>query len=115
MAPPRGGEEALTVLMIAPGNVAEEAGMRVGDRILRINGDAVSTLDPDTFIAAMRGSPLTLLVDRDDALLTFVMSLDGSPPTVTDGGERPRPDTGRRPLGRRARTRDASRGPLSLP
>ncbi len=91
MAPPRGGEEFLEVLMVSPGLVAEEAGVQVGDRILTVNGTAVSALAREEFMAAMRGSPLTLVIDREGETLTFVLALDGTPPSVTGGGERPAP------------------------
>ena len=79
MAPPQGGEEYLTVLAVPEGNVAAEAGLQVNDRIVSVNGTSVSDLAPDAFGAAMRGSPLTLVVDRAGDTLTFEMSLDEAP------------------------------------
>jgi C-terminal processing protease CtpA/Prc len=88
MAPPRGGEEYLTVLMVTDGDVAAEAGVKINDRITHVNGEPVSKLSRDEFVAALRGTPLTLIVDRDGAELTFEMSLGGAsaptPPTAEE-------------------------------
>jgi C-terminal processing protease CtpA/Prc len=86
MAPPRGGEEYLSVLMVTEGQVAEEAGVEVNDRITHLNGVPVAELSREELVAALRGTPLTLVVDRNGELLTFEMSLEGdatlpAPPT----------------------------------
>ncbi len=91
MAPPQGGEESVAVIMVPAGSVAAEAGLRVGDRILSVNGTPVPEIEIAGFMAAMRASPLSLVVDRADETLTFDLSLDGAPPRVTSGGERPTP------------------------
>lgn len=80
MAPPRGGEEYITVLMVTAGNVAAEAGVQVNDKITHVNGTLVSELSAIAFGAAMRGSPLTLVVDRDGKMLTFKLSLSDETP-----------------------------------
>jgi C-terminal processing protease CtpA/Prc len=75
MAPPRGGEQFITVLRVTEGDLAAEAGLRVDDRITQVNGRPVSELGAEAFVAAMRGSPLTLVVDRAGETLSFEMTL----------------------------------------
>lgn len=73
LSPPQGGEQSLPILGVS--EVAEAAGVREGDRIISINGTAVSQIAPADFGAYMRTSPLTLVVERGDETLTFEMSL----------------------------------------
>jgi C-terminal processing protease CtpA/Prc len=83
MAPPRGGEEYLPVLTVVEGQVAAEAGVEVEDRITHMNGMAVGELSREALVAALRGTPLTIVVDRGGERLTFEMSLadaDATPP-----------------------------------
>ena len=87
MAPPRGGEEHLEVLRVIEGQVAAEAGVEVDDRITHVNGVPVAELSREALVAALRGTPLTIVVDRSGERLTFEMSLAGpgagppAPPT----------------------------------
>lgn len=83
MAPPQGGEKYLTILMVAEGEVAEEAGVLVNDRITHVNGTPVSELSAEEFGSAMRGSPLTLVLNRGDESMTFEMSIDTATSNVT--------------------------------
>lgn len=79
LAPPRGGETALPVLDVIDGTVAAQAGLRRGDRILRMNGRPVAEIGATDIPGYLRGSPLELLVERDGAELTVRMSLDDPP------------------------------------
>ena len=74
--PPRGGESSIRVEEVAPGMVAAESGIRAGDRIVSINGVAISDMAPADFPAMMRSSPMTMVVERDGERLTFEMSRD---------------------------------------
>ncbi|HEU0225337.1 MAG TPA: S41 family peptidase [Steroidobacteraceae bacterium] len=76
LAPPRGGETSLAILEVPAGSVAERAGVRRGDRILRMNGRAVSEIGGAEITGYLRGSPLELVVEREGAELTIRMSLD---------------------------------------
>ena len=87
MAPPRGGEEYITVLMVAEGHLGAEAGLRINDRITHVNGVPVSELASDSFMAAMQGSPLTLYVYRAGEKLAFEMSLEDAVPLEPPGPE----------------------------
>lgn len=71
------GAQSLEVMEVAPGFAAARSGLQAGDRIVSVNGAAVSTLTPDAFSAAMRASPLTLEVTRGAERMTLRMSLDG--------------------------------------
>ncbi|MEX1993476.1 MAG: S41 family peptidase [Steroidobacteraceae bacterium] len=77
MAPPPAGATALPILQVAADSIAARAGLQVGDRILRLNGRAVAGLSPAELPGLMRGSPLTVVVERAGQELTFEMSLDG--------------------------------------
>lgn len=79
LEPPRGGETSLPILEVPAGSVAERAGIRRGDRILRMNGRAVSEIGGAEITGYLRGSPLELVVERDGAELTIRMSLDDAP------------------------------------
>jgi C-terminal processing protease CtpA/Prc len=74
--PPRGGEAYVNIEEVAPGMVAEQAGVRAGDRILAINGRPVSQLSPEQFRTEIRSSPMTLSLQRGDDRLELRMSLD---------------------------------------
>jgi len=76
MPPPQGGESYIIVDNTAVGSIARASGVRPGDRIMRVNGRAVSELQPDDFGAAMRGSPISLDIERSGQRVTIQMSLD---------------------------------------
>lgn len=71
------GAASIEIVEVAPGFVAARSGLQAGDRIVSINGTAVSTLTPDALSTAMRASPLTVVVSRGAEQMTFRMSLDG--------------------------------------
>jgi C-terminal processing protease CtpA/Prc len=77
MAAPEGGESFIAIDDTVEGSIARTAGVRPGDRIVRINGRAVSDLPPQEIGAAMRGSPITLEIERGDERVTIEMSLGG--------------------------------------
>jgi C-terminal processing protease CtpA/Prc len=58
------------------GGVAANAGLREGDRIVAVNGRAVSEMTPEALGPAMRASPLTLEIERSGARRSVAMSLD---------------------------------------
>lgn len=76
LEPPRGGETALPVVDVVEGAVAARAGLRRGDRILRMNGKAVAEIGAVDIPGYLRASPLELVIERDGAELTIRMSLD---------------------------------------
>jgi C-terminal processing protease CtpA/Prc len=77
MAPPRGGEQALDIFDVVADRPAAAAGLRAGDRIVSVNGTAVSQLAPGQFETAMRASPLTLGIRRGEEELSFTLTLGG--------------------------------------
>ena len=65
-----GGGKATTVVdEVLPGRPAAEAGLRAGDRILRISGASVEPADIPRIISASKGRPLTLDVERERRVL----------------------------------------------
>ncbi len=67
----------LDVVEIAPGFAASRSDIRVGDRIVSINGAAVANMSEDNLGRALRASPLVLDVDRNGQRVRVEMSLDG--------------------------------------
>jgi C-terminal processing protease CtpA/Prc len=67
----------LDVVEIAPGFAASRSDIRVGDRIVSINGAAVANMPEDTLGRALRASPLVLDVERNGERLRIEMSLEG--------------------------------------
>lgn len=82
LAPPPAGATELAILQVDADSIAARAGLLVGDRILRLNGKAVSELGPAGIPGALRGSPLTVVVLRAGQELTFEMSLDDAAPSA---------------------------------
>ncbi len=58
------------------GSIADRAGVRAGDKILRLNGKAVAEMPEAERIAAMRGSPLVLTIEREGKPVEIRMSFD---------------------------------------
>lgn len=73
LQPPRGGEASLPIGGVEPNSIAAQAGVHAGDRILSLNGTAVSQIAPDALANYMRASPLTLVVDRAGQQVTIEM------------------------------------------
>jgi carboxyl-terminal processing protease len=87
------------VLWPWPGAPAERAGLRVGDRVLAVNGTLVADMTPGGFEDELRAAP-------DDAELTLeVQGRDGAPRTV-----RIRPEEVVEPSVRHARIADPEHG-----
>jgi regulator of sigma E protease len=74
-----------TTVDVRPGSPAESAGMRAGDRVLRIEGQPVSTWDDVPRLIRERGGagPLEVVVERGAAEVTFTVTpsvgVDGQP------------------------------------
>jgi predicted aspartyl protease len=68
--------DALNVVGVDRGQVASAAGLMEGDRIIAMNGQPVKSLSQDERIRCLRGSPLTLRVERGNRLLDIALSLD---------------------------------------
>lgn len=60
----------------AGGSSAEKGGLRAGDRIVRINGRAVSEMTGDERGDAMKKSPLKLRVQRGGEAVDLTLSLE---------------------------------------
>jgi hypothetical protein len=75
-APPQGGQSFITVLDVLSGEVAADAGVRPGDRIVAMNGRPVSQIGPRQLPEFMRGSPLVLDIERAGERLTIEMRLN---------------------------------------
>lgn len=57
--------DRIEIAAVAPGSIAEKAGLKEGDRILKINGVATAEVEEDQRVQKLKGSPLTLVVSRD--------------------------------------------------
>jgi aspartyl protease/PDZ domain-containing protein len=66
----------LQVAGVDAGAPADKAGLRAGDRIVRMNGQPVDSLAAAGRVQALQGSPLRLEVLRGDARLTLEMKLE---------------------------------------
>ncbi len=76
-----GGRATSTIDTVVPGTPAERAGLRAGDRIVKIDGAGVKASHISERIGDSGGRPLALTVERDGGEVTL-------PPTVperTDG------------------------------
>jgi hypothetical protein len=71
-------QEPLEVLEVDPGSPAERAGLRRGDNILRMNDTPIKNLSPEERTQALRGSTLTLRVQRNQQTITLQLSLDAA-------------------------------------
>lgn len=65
--------EAIVVL-IYPGSAAEQAGLRVGDRIETLNGKPAALLEAGEFQSLLQSSPLHLSIKRSNAILSITLS-----------------------------------------
>jgi len=64
-----------------PDSIAEKAGLKKGDIILRINGQEVADLEMEQRGELLRASPVTMVIQRDGREIELSMSLDEPPPT----------------------------------
>ena len=76
MLPPQSGASSIRVVQVIDGGVAQRCGVRAGDRIVSIDGKAVSELEQGELRGLMRQSPLVLEIERDGEQLEFELSLD---------------------------------------
>ena len=63
------------VIGVDAGLPAAAGGLAGGDRIIAMNGRPVESLTREERIAALRGSPLVLSIERDGDELELVLSL----------------------------------------
>lgn len=76
MVPPRSGDTYIRVVQVIESGVAQQAGVQAGDRIVSVNGKAVSELEQGELRGTMRQSPLVLEIERGGERLGFELSLD---------------------------------------
>ena len=76
MLPPKSGETDIRVVQVIESSIAQRAGVQSGDRIVSINGKAVSELEQGELRGMMRQSPLVLEIERGGERLEFGLSLD---------------------------------------
>ena len=72
-------ERGLRVVEVPRGGPAARAGLRVGDRILRIDGASVREMDLDAVLEHLRGpvgSHVVLAVERDGEVLELEAARD---------------------------------------
>ena len=74
---------------VSPGTPAEKAGIKVGDVILKLNGDDVDDVPGlrNRIAAITPGTPVNLLVRRDDVNKNFTLTLGELPRNVAQAGE----------------------------
>ncbi|KPJ61453.1 MAG: hypothetical protein AMJ46_01850 [Latescibacteria bacterium DG_63] len=68
--------EVLEVRGVEQGLAAASAGLQRGDRIVAMNGQLVKSLSSEERVRHLRGTPLTLKVERKGEVIEIVMSLD---------------------------------------
>jgi S1-C subfamily serine protease len=59
-----------------PGSLAEKAGLRLGDRILSVNGKETKGLDPVEVAGLMRVSPVSLVIEREGKKVVIQMHFE---------------------------------------
>jgi S1-C subfamily serine protease len=64
------------VSAVVPGRPGEKAGLRAGDRIVKINGRAAVELSADERAEALKASPLALIVQRGEETVELKLTLD---------------------------------------
>ena len=76
--------DVLPVIGTDAAGAAAKGGLLAGDTIVAMNGTPVKDLDNAERMAALRGSPLVLLVNRDGEELELTLSLEGWAPAPAD-------------------------------
>jgi regulator of sigma E protease len=66
-----GGKATTTVDQVLPGRPAAAVGLRPGDEVVGVNGEAVTAREISTKISGSQGKPLTVTVRRGNDLLTL--------------------------------------------
>lgn len=59
------GGGAMSISQVMSGGIAEAAGLKAGDVIVKVNGRAMDAIDQAELGAIMQSSPITLTVERD--------------------------------------------------
>ena len=70
------GDGPASVVGVVPGGIAERAGLKKGDRILKANGQDFESLDLGKRAAMVRASPLALTVGRDAEEIEIRLAFD---------------------------------------
>jgi hypothetical protein len=66
----------LEVSDVLPGRPADKAGLRAGDRVVKINGKPAAEMSADDRARAMKESPLMLVVARGEGTVELKLTLD---------------------------------------
>jgi C-terminal processing protease CtpA/Prc len=74
--PPRGGDTFIEVMMVRENAVADNAGVRQGDRIVAMNGTSVAEMDQATVIKALRSPQLALEILRSGDRFEVLLALE---------------------------------------
>jgi hypothetical protein len=69
-------ESPMPVAGVEPESPAEAAGLGSGDLITKINGRPIESMNRDERIAALRGSPLAVTLQRGEKVVEVQMTLD---------------------------------------
>ncbi|MEE8153548.1 MAG: aspartyl protease family protein [Phycisphaerales bacterium] len=76
------GAGPLTVSGTQPDSIAERAGLKAGDIIIRLNGKDVSSLSVDELGTLFRSSPVKLVIERDGEEVQIEMRFPENSPSV---------------------------------
>jgi S1-C subfamily serine protease len=67
--------DMLVVTGVQPESVAQKAGLRAGDQVVKMNGKPIPALTSPARAQMLRDSPLTLTVTREDQEVEILMKL----------------------------------------
>jgi predicted aspartyl protease len=68
--------DVISVIGANPDSPAGQAGLQAGDDITGMNGKALTTLDKDSRVKALRGSPLVLTIERDGKKMELTLTME---------------------------------------
>ena len=68
---------AAIAYQVMSGGIAETAGLKAGDVIVKVNGRDMSSLDQSELAALLQSSPVTLTVERDDREIDIELKRPG--------------------------------------